>query len=157
VKRAFFVLALTSIWLAASGSVSPGDVALGLAASFLAVRLSPRSDFPLVWLRRPHKVVAFFFYFLWELLLANLRVMRDVLRPLSYLRPGVVGVPLDATTDLEITLLVTCVALTPGTLTLDLSPDRRVMYIHSMFLDDPETFRRSVKQGFERRLLELLR
>ena len=68
-----------------------------------------------------------------------------------------VGVPLDATTDAEIALLANLVTLTPGTLSLDVSADRRVLYVHGMFVDDPDELRRAVKQGFERRVLELLR
>jgi multicomponent Na+:H+ antiporter subunit E len=50
------------------------------------------------------------------------------------------------------------ITLTPGTLSLDVSADRRVMYIHSMTLgDDTEKFRRQIKEGFERRVLEVLR
>jgi multicomponent Na+:H+ antiporter subunit E len=47
--------------------------------------------------------------------------------------------------------------LTPGTLSLDLSEDRRVLYIHVMFLDDIEKTRHQIKQGLERRVLEVMR
>jgi multicomponent Na+:H+ antiporter subunit E len=45
--------------------------------------------------------------------------------------------------------------LTPGTLSLDVSPDRKVLYLHTMDASDPEGFRRFVKRGFERRVREL--
>src|SRR5690606_901199 len=96
-------------------------------------------------------------YFLKEMLLANLRVAYDVITPTYYMRPAVVSIPLDARTDLEITLLAMCITLTPGTLSLDVSTDRRVLYIHAMFAEDPDALRHEIKNGFERRLLELLR
>jgi multicomponent Na+:H+ antiporter subunit E len=54
-------------------------------------------------------------------------------------------------------LVANLISLTPGTLSLDLSPDRRVLYIHVMFLDDIEKTRQQIKQGLERRVLEVMR
>jgi multicomponent Na+:H+ antiporter subunit E len=75
------------------------------------------------------------------------------------MRPGVVAIPLDARTDAEITLLANLITLTPGTLSLDVSSDRRMLYIHVMYIDndDLEEVRRKIKAGFERRVLEVLR
>jgi multicomponent Na+:H+ antiporter subunit E len=75
------------------------------------------------------------------------------------MRPGIIAIPLDARTDLEITLLANLITLTPGTLSLDVSADRRVLYIHVMYIDndDIEAVRRNIKDGFERRVLEGLR
>ncbi|MEL7089262.1 MAG: Na+/H+ antiporter subunit E, partial [Planctomycetota bacterium] len=81
----------------------------------------------------------------------------DVITPAANRSPAVIGIPLDATTDAEITLLANLITLTPGTLSLDLSEDRRTLYVHAMFADDPEAFCREIKEGFERRVLELLR
>jgi multicomponent Na+:H+ antiporter subunit E len=77
----------------------------------------------------------------------------------SYVCPGVVAIPLDARTDVEIALLANLITLTPGSVTLDLSEDRRVLYVHAMYIDggDVEAYVRSVKEGLERRVLELLR
>ena len=85
--------------------------------------------------------------------------LRAPLAPASYVCPGVVAVPLDARTDLEITLLANLITLTPGSVSLDLSEDRRVLYVHAMYIDggDVEAYRRSIKEGLERRVLELLR
>ncbi|MGD9115245.1 MAG: Na+/H+ antiporter subunit E, partial [Desulfobacterales bacterium] len=65
--------------------------------------------------------------------------------------------PLDARTDVEIMLVANLISLTPGTLSLDLSDDGRVLYIHVMFLDDIEKTRQQIKQGLERRVLEVMR
>ncbi len=85
--------------------------------------------------------------------------LRAPLASESYVCPGVVAIPLDARTDAEITLLANLITLTPGSVSLDLSEDRRVLYVHAMYIDggDVEAYRRSVKEGLERRVLELLR
>jgi multicomponent Na+:H+ antiporter subunit E len=85
------------------------------------------------------------------------RVAYDVITPSYYMRPAVVAIPLDARTDAEITLLANLISLTPGTLSLDLSADRRTLYVHGMFVRDRETFVRSIKHGLERRLLGVMR
>ena len=92
-----------------------------------------------------------------ELLVSNLRVLWDVITPRHISRPGIIGLPLDARTDVEIMLVANLISLTPGTLSLDLSEDRRVLYIHVMFLDDIEKTRQQIKQGLEKRILEVMR
>src|SRR5690606_24074777 len=103
------------------------------------------------------QLVRFGGFFLWELLKANLRVAYDVLTPSHHMIPAVVAIPLDLESDEEITLLVTLIMLTPGTLGLDVSRDRRTLYIHAMYVHDAEKTRAEIKNGFERRVMELLR
>ena len=103
------------------------------------------------------RIIGFFFYFLKELVVSSLRVAYDVVTPPIYARPGVIEVPIEAKTDLEITLLANLITLTPGTLTLDVAPDRKSLYVHAMFVDDPEQIRAEIKNGMERRLLEVMR
>ena len=85
--------------------------------------------------------------------------LRAPLAPASYVCPGVVAIPLDARTDVEIVMLANLITLTPGSVSLDLSEDRHVLYVHAMYIDggDVEAYRRSIKEGLERRVLELLR
>lgn len=96
-------------------------------------------------------------YFLKEMLKANFEVAYDVITPKFFMKPGIVKYPLTATTDMEITLLSNLISLTPGTLILDLSDDRKVLYIHVMYLKSRDKFVNHIKNGLERRLLELMR
>ena len=95
-------------------------------------------------------------FFLWELVLSSIRVAWDVLSPNPRFRPGIVGVPLDLESDAGIALLACLITLTPGTLSLDVSEDRRTLYVHAMRIDDAEAFRREIKDGFERRVRGIL-
>jgi len=47
--------------------------------------------------------------------------------------------------------------MTPGSVSIDVSTDRRVLYLHAMYVQDPEDLRREIKNKLERRILELLR
>jgi multicomponent Na+:H+ antiporter subunit E len=95
-------------------------------------------------------------YFFWELVRANLRLALDVATPRFHMTPGILAVPLDVTRDPEILLLTMLINLTPGSVALDVSDDRKVMYVHVMYMNSPEAARAEIKQGFERRVLQLL-
>jgi multicomponent Na+:H+ antiporter subunit E len=45
---------------------------------------------------------------------------------------------------------------TPGSVALDVSPDKKVLYVHVMYMDTPDGARRDIKEGFERRVLGVL-
>lgn len=98
-------------------------------------------------------------YFTKELLVANFRVAYDVVTPITYMRPCIVALPLDAKTDLEITLLACMISLTPGTLSLSLSEDKSLLFVHAITFKkmDPEEIKRNLKEGFEKKLLKITR
>ena len=91
-------------------------------------------------------------FFVWELVLANVRVAADVLRPRTGIQPAVLGIPLDVRSDGEILLLSMLINITPGSVTIDLSEDRRTLYVHVMHMTNADATRREIKDGFERRV-----
>ncbi len=103
------------------------------------------------------QIIDFVLFLTWQTIVSTLRVAWDVLSPKNYKRPGVIAVPLDVRSDVAITVLTTMISLTPGSVSLDISSDRQVLYIHGMFINDPVAYRREIKEKFERRVLELLR
>lgn len=107
--------------------------------------------------RRIGRGLAFVPFFAWELLRANLRVALAVLRPRRHLRPAIVAVPLDLRSDAAIQLLAVTITLTPGTLTIDLSSDRRTLYVHVVDLGaGVDATVGEIKGSFERRIREML-
>ena len=101
--------------------------------------------------------VAFVAFYLWELVVSSLRVAYDVLTPTLHMRPAIIAVPLEVRSDLAITLLANLVSLTPGSLTLDISPDRRTLYVHVMFGMDTDAVRNEITRNLERRVAALVR
>jgi multicomponent Na+:H+ antiporter subunit E len=149
-------LAIALVWLPMTGRFTFANLLLGFAVGYLVLFLCPGTR-RTSYFRRVFSLVRFAAFFTREMLRSALRIAYDVLTPEHHMRPAVLGVPLEARTDAEIALLANLVTLTPGTLSLDVSEDRRTLYIHAMYVDDPERVRRHVKEDFERRLLELLR
>ena len=97
-----------------------------------------------------------FGFFLYELVKANLEVAYEVITPRLNVTPGIIMVPLDVKSDIGITVLANMISLTPGTLSIDVSNDKKVLFVHAMYLKDREKFIRGIKDGFERRILEVL-
>jgi multicomponent Na+:H+ antiporter subunit E len=148
---------LAFVWATLTGQFTFGNVVVGFGLGSGILLLSQRVVGPSRYFLRVRQLVSFALYYLRELVWANLRVARDALAPSFAMRPAIIAIPLDARTDLEITLLSNLIALTPGSLGLDVSDDRSVLYVHGMFVDDPDAFCREIKHNLERRLLELLR
>ncbi len=143
-------------WVVLTGEFTIGNFVVGFLITYLILRLTRQSQLVSSYVRRISLLVRFLGFFLKELVLSSLRVMVQVLLPRQNLRPAVVAVPLDVQSDTGIALLANLITLTPGTLTLDVSTDRKMMYIHVIDLDDLEAFRTSIKQGFERRIIEVM-
>jgi len=148
---------LTIVWVFLSGTFNSMNFVFGFVLSFLVLWLintNKRSKKYFVIIPR---IMGFFFYFLYALIKANIQVAADVVTPKFYMEPGIIEYPLDAKSDLEITLLANVITLTPGTLSLDVSGDRKVLYVHGMYVHDKEEFIRGIKDGFEKRILKIIR
>lgn len=150
-------LILALVWTAVTGEDELANLLIGFGVGYLVLLwLQPLLGRSAYFGKVP-QALGFLLFYLWELLVSNLRVAWDVITPRAYRCPAIVAVPLDAETDLEITLLANLLTLTPGTLSIDVSSDRRVLYVHSMFGEDPAAVRQEIKESFERRVLALLR
>jgi multicomponent Na+:H+ antiporter subunit E len=149
---------LALAWAALQGEFSLGTLVTGyLLGYFILLGLVQGGVLATSpYIGRIHRVLGLAAFFLWELVRANLRLAVDVATPSYQMKPGILAVPLDATRDSEILLLTMLINLTPGSVALDVSPDRRVMYVHVMYIETPEAARDEIKNGFERRVLEVL-
>ncbi|QFT90380.1 Na(+)/H(+) antiporter subunit E [Bacillus sp. THAF10] len=97
------------------------------------------------------------FLFLKELLLANVQVIRDILRPRLDIEPGIFAMPTELKSEWEITLLSLLITLTPGTLVMDVSDDKKVLYIHAMNITDADQAISDIKNTFEKAIMEVTR
>lgn len=95
--------------------------------------------------------------FVRELLLGAARVALLALRPRLSLQPAIVAYPLTAPSDAEITLLANLITLTPGTLSVDVSDDRKWLFIHCIDAPDSEVVINTIAGGFETRVMEVFR
>jgi multicomponent Na+:H+ antiporter subunit E len=162
------VVLFALVWAALKGAFTPLNLLAGVVFG-LAVLLFVR---PLYEATGPDQatrqnVVGLFkrlfwlgellLYFGYELVKSSVEVAQTVLRPNMGLNPGIVLLPLDCTTGLEITMLANLISLTPGTLSLEVSPDEDKLYIHAMFVGTEEAQTRDyIKRTLERRVIRAL-
>ena len=78
-----------------------------------------------------------------------------MLTPQDLSKPALIEMPLDVERDIEILLVTNLISLTPGTLSLDVTPDRKTLIVHAMFAEDPEALVHELKDGMERRVMRV--
>lgn len=146
---------LAIAWGALTGNFEPENLIGGFILAYLILWLAFSRNPQTHYFQRFPKAIEFILFMAWEIFLANLRVAVTVLSPRPRLRPAVVGVPLSLKSPAEISLLMNLLTLTPGTLSLDVSSDRKILFIHTLWLESTEEFIQKIKQDYERRIMEL--
>lgn len=145
---------LALVWATVTGSFSFPNIVLGFVLSAIALYLIRDQVGALGYFRRARKLLSLAFLFLIELVLSAWRVALLVMSPRMDLKPGIFAYPLRVNRDFEITLLANLITLTPGTLSVDVSDDRRVLYVHAIDCSDPEKIRQDIATGFEQKIIE---
>lgn len=150
---------LAIVWIFITGEFTLGNILFGFVLGYLVLLIVTPAIDEGRYVRKIWKILFLIVYFVKELFLSSIRVAIDVMKPRFKMQSGVVALPLDVQTDFEITLLANLISLTPGTLSLDTSPDGKTLYIHAMYIDggDVESVKRGIKEGMERYVLEVTR
>lgn len=105
------------------------------------------------------KIFGLSIFYIRELFMASIWVAYDVITPKKRVKPGIIAFPLRAKTDFEITLLANLITLTPGTLSIDVSEDRKILYVHDIYITnyDFEKKKEQIRNGFEQKILKITR
>ncbi len=149
---------LAVLWLALTMNFSIINFSFGFIVAYFVLWFLKRKDKEEKYFKRIPSFMAYFFLFAKEVIKGSLRIGYEILSPKHYMNPGIIAVPLTAKTDMEITLLANSITLTPGTTSLALSDDKKVLYVYNVFLHkDPEKSIQEIKNGLERKLLEVMR
>ncbi|APH71507.1 Na+/H+ antiporter subunit E [Aquibium oceanicum] len=148
---------LALAWVAITGSATISNFIFGFVLGAGALYLIREQVGSLGYFQRTRRVVSLFALFLYELVLSSWRVAVLVVQPKMDLKPGIFAYPLKVDREFEITLLANLITLTPGTLSVDVSEDRRFLYVHALDCSDPDQTRLDIANGFERRIMEAFR
>lgn len=139
-----FVVWLVVLWLLLWGDLSVANVAsgvlvaLGLLVAFPLGRPGGGARHAV----RPVALARLLAYFAYELVTSNLVVARVVLSRGARTRTGVVACPLRTTSDRMVTVLCNIIALSPGTMMVDVGDD--AIYVHALLRRDPERVREDI-------------
>lgn len=154
-NRAVFNVIVALVWALLKGDVNLVNLVWGYVLGMVAMFLF-RPVKPVDTLTR--KVGAFLVLvavFLWELLKADWAVLKIVLSRNPRTRSGIIALPLELKSDWGITLLGNMITLTPGTITMEVAPDRKFIYVHVIDIENAEDVKRDIKKAFETRIREV--
>lgn len=148
---------LALIWAAVSGAFTLVNILFGFLLGTIALTVIQEQVGSMGYASRLYRIASLALLFVYELVRSATRVAVLVLSPNMKLKPGILAYPLTIDRDLEITVLANLITLTPGTLSVDVSPDRKTLYIHALDCSDPDAIRADIAEGFERKILEAFR
>ena len=125
---------LFGLWLLLSGHFEPLLLILGLASVALVVWIARRMD---VIDHEGHpigltpRILLYWPWLIWEIVKANIDVMRRILDPALPISPTVVRVPASQKTELGTVIYANSITLTPGTVTIDLEGNDLIVHAFS--------------------------
>lgn len=154
---ASIVIVLAIVWGAITGTFTGLNLLLGAAIGGVAVLLLRSAFAPPRILRKIGQIASLILLFLYELAASAVRVAIVVLTPSmkADLRPAIIAFPFTVKSDAEITLLANLITLTPGTLSIDVSEDRSVLFVHVLTLSTREALIADIAGGFEAKVREI--
>lgn len=85
-------------------------------------------------------------YYLFNLVKANFYIAWDILTPRMRINPAFMEVPVTLESDFGLLLFSNLISMTPGTLSLDISEDKKIVYVHVLYYKTDEII---LKEFFE--------
>ena len=145
-------LLLAFLWTVLFQNFNVGSLVVGFIIGFGILALLDQS-----YGRRGIYLAIFLVNLVWQVIVSSIELAWTLVKPNMDLHPGIVAIPLDLTSDFQIATLASAITLTPGTLSVDVGSDRetgeRLLFVHTLFLTDPDQLREQIKNGFERHIL----
>lgn len=147
---------LVITWLLLVNSISPGAILFGLVVALAIPPVTTRFWTQAPKLHRPSVLLRLVPAVLWDILMANITVAWIVLtRPNERLRPQFLQVPLEIRDPYAIVSLASIITLTPGTVSVQLDPEARILHVHALDCPDADATIAEIKRRYERPLGEL--
>ena len=148
------------MWCFVHGTISFSNLVLGIIFASFIIRPFKQlyhfeRDIPFEeGLRKIPAQLTYLYVLIKEIIKANIMVAKIILQPKMDIKPGIIAVPIRTKTDFGITTLANTITLVPGTLTIDMSEDRSLLYLHVIDASDPEELTRSIREDLEKYILE---
>ncbi|WP_338750905.1 Na+/H+ antiporter subunit E [Bacillus sp. FJAT-52991] len=148
---------LAFLWMFLQVSFSSSTFIIGYLIGLILIYGMRRFFKTEFYMRRVWAVLYLTLLFFKELILANIDVLKVILKPKLDIQPGIFALPTELKSDWEITLLANLITLTPGTLVIDISDDNKVLYVHAIDLPDVQDAIDGIKNSFEKAIMEVSR
>lgn len=147
---------LLALWLLLNQAATFGHILLGCMVALVGGRILTVLELPRVRVRRPAVILRLLGLVAVDIIRSNLAVGRIVLGLGRCQRtPGFVNVPLDMRNPYGLASLACIITSTPGTLWVNFDAQKGLLMIHVLDLIDEGEWIRTIKDRYERRLLEI--
>lgn len=148
-------LIVFALWLLLNNSMSAGQIVLALVVALIIPRMT--SGFWTIRARiaSPSALFGYVLIVLYDIVVANFTVARQVLGRNAALTPAFFRIPLDLTNPLAISVLANTITLTPGTVSCQVDEEARTLLVHALHTNDPEAEAMAIKHRYEARLMRI--
>lgn len=159
IKNFLLNLLLSLVWVALTGHLNYPNFLFGFFIGFAILWVLAKADTlnNKDYFSRVPKLLLFTLFFFYDMLRANVEVTIEIMSPKFKMKPGIIAYEHRLKSDFEITMLTNLIALTPGTMVLKISPDKKYLFIHSFNLQDKQRFVERMRNGLEKKLIEVIR
>ena len=148
---------LAFVWMFLSSNFTAAGFLVGYMLGVILILIMRRFFTTRLYIGRVWAIIKLCLLFLKELILANIQVLKVVLKPKLDMQPAFFAYPTVLTQDWEITLLSSLITLTPGTVVVHVSDDAKTLYIHAIDIGDVDEAVASIRDSFEKAILEVSR
>jgi len=146
---------LAAVWLLLNNSFAPGHILLGALLGWLIPLFTLRFWPEAIRIRHPWVLLRFIAVVLHDIVTANFAVAWRILHRPEHLQPAFIELPLELESELAISFLANTICLTPGTVSAQLSQDRRTLLVHALDAPDPAAILADIKSRYEAPLKEV--
>ena len=148
-------LLLFIVWLLLNNTIAPGHLVLATLLAISIPLLTSGMQDPQPSVRKPFVMIRYVLRVIGDIVVAKFEVALLVVGSSKKLSPAFVSIPLEIEHELPITILASTVSLTPGTVSAEISEDKKWLYVHVLHLTNKSELIALIKQRYERPLMEI--
>ncbi|MHC4052878.1 Na+/H+ antiporter subunit E [Bradyrhizobium sp. 25ACV] len=147
---------LLALWLLLNQAATLGHILLGCIIALVGGRILTVLELPSMRVRRPRVILRLLGLVTLDIVRSNLAVGQIVLGfGRRQRRSGFVNIPLDMRNPYGLASLACIITSTPGTLWVNFDAQKGSLMIHVLDLVDEDEWIRTIKDRYERHLLEI--
>ena len=133
------LVGVLALWVVPSSSDSSAEAITSADAT------TPQKKLP----TNPVRILRFAFWFAYYIVISNVAMVRAVLASiysLDHLKQAIISYDTELQGATQISVLANWITLTPGTLTMEISPDGKTLFIHTFNMGESrESFRAEIR------------
>ena len=153
-----FVIWLTFMWILLMGDLTWGNLVAGLLLGLAVVLMLPlppvpRQNTTIRW----DRLIMFVLRWLWDLIVASIRVAWLALRPEPTPKGAIVQVPMRVSSELVLYLATCAYNLQPGGTVTDINVAKRLWTVHLLDASTPQALEREIQNvaTLERQMIDI--